>query len=363
MKNFDFPYEIKDVARILSLQLNHENEYSGYYTCPFCNSKGKLNLNYNTDQFRCNKCGENGGMLALYSKLEHCDTKEANKRIREHMNIGSIAKNSYNSSKKKNNVKTAFRASREQINAVFRDFCNMLTLSPTHREKLLERGYTNEQIDFCMYKSTPIFGLTHYPELLMKKGHSLKGVPGFFVNNDGQWQVNFQPHRSGILIPMIDIDDMLSGFQIRLDVPITNKKKYLWLTSTNENEGTSAGSPVAHFGSKNPDILYLTEGPIKAALAHFKTGMSFTGFAGINNKECLRHTLSVCKNNGTKMVLDFCDMDSVVNPQVEKGRQALAKMVTEDYGLEVKRASWNPKYKGIDDLLVACPDTDIKTLY
>ena len=52
--------------------------------CPLCDDhKGKMNLNLQKNVFRCNRCGESGGMLNLYAKAYGVDIKTARKEIIE----------------------------------------------------------------------------------------------------------------------------------------------------------------------------------------------------------------------------------------------------------------------------------------
>ena len=61
----DFPYGILDVAELLHLQRRRPGPNSIYTDCPFCGDRrGKMNLNYVKNVWRCNYCGEQGGMLS-----------------------------------------------------------------------------------------------------------------------------------------------------------------------------------------------------------------------------------------------------------------------------------------------------------
>lgn len=58
----------------------HDNDFD----CPYCDGKGKLNVNYDKNVFRCNKCGEHGSYLKLYSKI----TGNSFKKAQEDINSG-----------------------------------------------------------------------------------------------------------------------------------------------------------------------------------------------------------------------------------------------------------------------------------
>ena len=88
----DFPYGILDVAELLHLQRRRPGPNSVYTDCPFCKDRrGKMNLNYVKNVWRCNYCGEQGGMLSLYARLNHITNSEANREIREALRIENTA--------------------------------------------------------------------------------------------------------------------------------------------------------------------------------------------------------------------------------------------------------------------------------
>lgn len=73
MEHTEFPFTIEDIAlRLLNLRLCHRNLVSFDVDCPFCGKKGKMNLNVEKDVYRCNYCGEKGGMLKLFADFNGC---------------------------------------------------------------------------------------------------------------------------------------------------------------------------------------------------------------------------------------------------------------------------------------------------
>ena len=80
----DFPFTIRDVASVMNLRIRHRNTVSLDVDCPLCDDhKGKMNLNFQKNVFRCNRCGESGGMLNLYAKAYGVDLQTARKEIIE----------------------------------------------------------------------------------------------------------------------------------------------------------------------------------------------------------------------------------------------------------------------------------------
>ena len=60
----DFPFGIMQVASLLDLRIRRRQSDSVYTDCPICGDRrGKMNLHLRKNVFRCNYCGEGGGMI------------------------------------------------------------------------------------------------------------------------------------------------------------------------------------------------------------------------------------------------------------------------------------------------------------
>ena len=148
----DFSFNIRDVANLLNLHIRHKNTVSLDADCPFCGDrKGKLNLNLKKNVFKCNRCGESGGMLALYGKVYGIDNQTALREIEDLLGKNESAKEYLVKTKiiesKETEIENAPPASDEEKNKTYTTFFSMLVLSQTHREKLLKRGFTEEHIE------------------------------------------------------------------------------------------------------------------------------------------------------------------------------------------------------------------------
>lgn len=68
----EFPFNIMDVVELLRLRVRRQQSNSVYVDCPFCGDRrGKMNVNFVKNVWRCNYCGEHGGMLGLYARLNN----------------------------------------------------------------------------------------------------------------------------------------------------------------------------------------------------------------------------------------------------------------------------------------------------
>ena len=314
----DFPFNIRDIACLLNLHIRHKNTASWDVDCPFCGDrKGKLNLNLGKNVFKCNRCGESGGMLALYAKVYGVDNQTACKEIKDALGKNEKAPDYQVRQKviqsKEPEIETVPQASDEVKNKTYTMFFSMLILADAHKQSLLKRGFTEEQIERNGYKSTPVFGFRRITKKLIEAGCTVKGVPGFYQEKDGEWSIHFNPKSAGFLIPIRNIDGLIVGAQIRLDHPYDGRK-YIWLSSTNYHMGTSSGSPVHLVGEPGAKTVFITEGPLKGDLSHALSGRTFGCVPGANQYANLPPFLQVMKRLGTEFIYEAYDMDKLLKP-------------------------------------------------
>ena len=228
----DFPFTIRDVAYLLNLHIRHKNAVSLDADCPFCGeTKGKLNLKKNV--FKCNRCGESGGMLSLYGKIYGVDNQTACKEIKDALGKNEMAL-SYQVRKreiapKEPEIESSPPAPDAVRHRTYSMFLSMLVLADTHRQNLLGRGFTERQIEENGYKSTPVFGFKKLTRKLLDAGCTVKGVPGFYQDADGEWTVHFSNRSSGFLVPVRNMDGLVVGAQIRLDHPLRRQEIHMAL--------------------------------------------------------------------------------------------------------------------------------------
>lgn len=365
-KSYDFPFGIMDVVMILCLQERRPHSKGGYYDCPFCgDNRGKMSINTEIDSWRCNYCGKHGGMLALYAGIKNMSTSDAYREISDILMNGEYSSYSYNTSApaslKREQTVQAQLADIETVHNTLSAMLDMLTLSKAHRDHLKNvRGLTDEQIDELKYRSTPPFYYgKKIARVLMEKGYTVKGVPGFYMK-DGVWTAAFSSKLAGILIPVRGIDRTIRGMQIRLDVPIKDDgadedksgTKYVWLSSSGKDMGVSSGSPVHFVGDPFARTVFITEGFLKADVSHYLMNRSFLAIAGINNTAKLELMFNMLKENGTQVIVEAADMDKFRNENVSRGVSNIY-MTAKKCGLDFRRLTWNPNYKGIDDWQLA----------
>lgn len=377
----DFPFGILDVVELLHLHIRRRQADSAYTDCPFCGDRrGKMNVNFVKNVWRCNYCGEHGGMLNLYARVNNTTNSEAYREICDALQAGDTSwgyggaesadayagvpvREPHAGRQPDMGITQAERASPQEIHQTYSLMLGMLSLNSAHRAHLRseKRGLADEQIDSLGFKSTPPYFLCRsLTERLIRQGCRVEGVPGFYLHEGGYWTAKFGSRTAGILIPAIGIDGLIHGMQILLDVPFKDRDdppekagtKYIWLSSSTKNMGVTSGSPVHFIGNPFARTIYVTEGILKADIAHVLLNRSFVAVAGANNVAQLGPLFALLAQNGTELIIEAHDMDKYSNEMIAKGSSKIY-LLARQHGMECRRLTWNPNYKGIDDWQLA----------
>lgn len=352
-----FPFTAVEIAELLDLDLpkkHHSNGVSINYVCPVC-GKSKFNLNIQKQVFHCPVCDFGGGMLDVYRTIRNLSSNgAAYKEIMERLNRTDLTKEyktrSYD--KKSEKSHSAAKASREILDKTYRKLLSLCSISSKHLLNLKNRGFSKEEIKKACFKSVPVLNSQNIVQKLIDSNCRLKGVPGFYYNKElGRWEMAINKNSVGYFVPYVDIDGYMTGLQIRRDTK--NKKyRYIWFTSAYMNLGASSGTPIHYIKKKESNVLYLTEGGLKAAIAAQLSNKNFIAVAGVNSQEQLDKSLILLKNRGLNTLVDCFDADCISNQYVEKARRTIESKC-EKLNIQYKRLNWNVECgKGIDDLLL-----------
>ena len=390
-----FNYDITDVVHLLQLRVRHKNSSSMDVNCPFCGeTKGKMNVNPQKNVFRCNRCDASGGMLELYGRLHGVSSAEANRQIREALGKGEYRADYQVVHKEEpEEIFNAELADADVIDRTYQEMLSLLTLNDKHQEDLKKRGLTEEQIKIQRYRSVPLFGIKNMVQKLLESGQTVKGVPGFYEDQDGKWTINFTSKNSGILIPIRSMEGKIQGFQIRLD-QVMEGRKYIWLSSVKFQNGVSSGSPVHVIGNLDAEQIYLTEGALKGTIAHYLSEDTFICVAGVNQYRNLKPVLEMLKSRKLQHLYEAYDMDKKMKvycdgdsekckacqrkpatfycPHKMQKRQILQNACRKVYeicsGLSISMSrmvwdmdsygEWNGQIKGIDDYYYVLKKTE-----
>lgn len=323
---YQVPFTISDVADLLSIQrLKGGTEDMFNVECPFCgDARGKCNFCVMRDGeimnvFHCYDCGAGGNMLTLYADLAGIQGKNRYKKAywqikRQIRTGGKISRQRQQEQERrirKKKEEAAKPVDYTNRHEVYLALIKMLRLKERHKDDLRRRGLSETEI--CRmeekgYKSTDESESKAIARKLIKQGFRLEGVPGFFINREGDWEIAFYWKNRGYLCPVWSEKGLLVAFQIRLDHPY-KKQKYVWLTSTNMEKGCSSGSPVGISGNPNVSSIRVTEGILKGEIAYQRSGDTYLGNPGVANYKEMKQALAFLKERGLKEVFECYDMD------------------------------------------------------
>lgn len=337
--------------------------------CPQCSGEHQshrltLNINFEENVFHCPRCGFGGGPYKLISAYTKWPINEVEKKVRDGELKGySPSKCGKESESGQEEKITPARplAPLARRDEVYRHMLRLLTLSEEHRKNLLSRGLSQNDIETIGFKSVPKFlDETVIAKKLMTAGLDLRGVPGFYINEAGNWTLKKQP--SGFLIPNRNGQGLIQGFQIRFDHPPSNMGKYGYLSSGNKPGGTKCGTWCCWAGISyetmqkgKPFDVILIEGSLKAYIVNAKTGVNVTSVPGVTALNKVLPALQEMQKMGLSTVYIAYDMDSYVNRKVAEQLARLRGMLN-SVGIKHKTLKWNPQYKGLDDYLTESGD-------
>lgn len=90
--------------------------------------------------------------------------------------------------------------------------------------------------------------------------------------------------------------------------------------------GITSGSPLHFVGDPSSRVVYVTEGCLKADIAHALTGRTFAAVIGANNVAKLDGLFAFLKRNGTEVIIEAEDMDKFCNTAVDAGSAKIAAL-------------------------------------
>ncbi len=116
--------------------------------------------------------------------------------------------------------------------------------------------------------------------------------------------------------------------------------------------GVTSQSPVHFVGDPCSRVVYVTEGALKADIAHALTGRTFAATIGANNTAGLDKLFAFLSRNGTGEIIEAEDMDKYHNAAVSRGAAKVHQLAAK-YGMACRQLIWDSQYKGIDDWQLA----------
>ena len=161
----DFPFNIKDVLSALNIPIRRANGNFLHIDCPFCykenpTKKGKCQIRLDANVFNCPRCSTGGGMLKLYSLITGKSEKEANQDMRDY-----IMNPKYTVIRERDivlyqkavaNTPSLMKlAPKSALDKTYRTLLSLCELRSEHKQNLLKRGLSEEQLAHYGFKSVP----------------------------------------------------------------------------------------------------------------------------------------------------------------------------------------------------------------
>lgn len=221
----------------------------------------------------------------------------------------------------------------------YRALLDRLTLRPSGHADLRRRGLSDRAIRDAMYRSLPVRGREHTALIASLQAaiwDLMARVPGFFDKNHRP-SILTAGSGDGYFVPYADEQGRITGLQVK-----RLGGRYLTLPGTKlEHVYHVAGRPVP--GQR----IWLTEGGLKAQVAHALLGHTFVGIAGQALQA--RHVDLLARFEPSAVVIA---LDAEDNATTDRARHRWAQLLA-DAGLRVEVAIWDRAHKGIDDLALA----------
>lgn len=339
-------FHMADIIELLGLPPPPANRSNYNIACPCCDTepyKKHLNINLQKDVFRCPRCGFAGGVFDLYAHYSGIPRKNVRETLLARLNVQGVEAKEPRTPPPV--IEECPPTDIDTRHATYTALLGKLSLASDHRENLLQRGLTQQEIERLGYKTTPVVGTTTLAKQLQDEGHYLSGVPGFFRNNSGQW--SFVHGWRGIMIPVRDLSGRIQGIQVRRDN--ATRRKFRWISTAGAKDGCHAENWIHVAGNPTKSVI-LTEGPMKADIVHFFTGQTVVAVAGVNSLNQLPPVLEILQSQGTEQIMTAFDMDFLTNPHVQRGYHNLVSMLG-NAGIAYGTYVWDARYKGLDDYM------------
>jgi hypothetical protein len=228
-----------------------------------------------------------------------------------------------------------------QRDSEYRRLLAELSLSDGDRQNLLNRGLSEEEIEYGGYVSIEKF------QPLSGKYHV--NLPG--VGRYGNCLTNYLP---GFIVPIKDAFGQIVAYQYRTEKD--GEKAYLWAKdakTANGEQPMGVAMPIA--GIVQPNTIGTGEGFLKTQIAANRVGIPFVGAAGGNftpkeTKQALEQIQATLPAETLPLIVDYPDAGWKLNPHVAKTTYRRVKLI-ESLGYVVLIADWGQAYdKSIGDI-------------
>lgn len=247
------------------------------------------------------------------------------------------------------------RADAATRDAAYRAALAHLRLDEIDAAGLRARGLSDAAIRDGRYRTLPERGRAAVARAVIRMvgEDAAPGVPGIvWKENDGGrgwWSLSGW---SGLLIPVRDAEGRIVALKVRRRE--VAERRYVYVTSS------SAGGPSAEntihvpseaLARREGGLLAITEGELKADVAtHLCESWAVVSLPGVGS---WRRGVEFARAWGARAVAVALDADWRSNPVVAAARRDLLNALRAAGWADAQVWDWDPKFKGIDDALLA----------
>ena len=187
----------------------------------------------------------------------------------------------------------------------YRKIAHYLGLASSHRQDLLRRGLSEEQI-----ARIPFFSADNYNRI---PSDIPKNLPGVGIDRySGENCLIIKD--SGYFCPSFDINGQVNGGQVRYE---TENNKYRWPKGIVSSKLPNGELPLTFYAGKSDrNILNLIEGILKPLISGEKFGIEICGAAGGNFTASPIQFESILTHNDYEKIVIHPDGGDILNPHV-----------------------------------------------
>lgn len=171
-----------------------------------------------------------------------------------------------------------------------------------------------------------------------------EGIPGFF-RVAGQWHVGGP---AGLAIPVRDPAGQILALHLRTAQPAG--RRYRWFSTPADRRGGAPSGAPAHVARGIGDVVWITEGPLKALVAQAFLRHTVIGVPGVSAWSTALPIIQALRPKRLVVAFDV-DAAAATRAVVQSHQDALIAALTVA-GYPVLQAQWHGP-KGLDDALLA----------
>lgn len=242
------------------------------------------------------------------------------------------------------------RAPPDILDIVYRKILSLINLSDVHKNSLLKRGFTEEQVLALECRTWTFDGRHELAESLKETLgiETCMKIPGFYRKKvqKQEWPCLAGPE--GLIFAIRNHLGQIVALKIRSDHDGENKYSYLSSTA-HGGPGPGAQVHVPLFQGPVGATVRVTEGEFKSEIATNRTGMLTLSLPGVTN---FRSAIPILKALNAKTVRLAFDQDSRTNQNVARALENAASAFRAE-GFAIEYETWDSNYNGIDEALIA----------